>query len=89
MLFFFAKAKTSVIKLNHDLKVVAILYRIINSKKTINKNLKSLNPKKFSKKNQRELEEDLRDLKFFKLRAKEPTINLEEVKKLLLPIIKP
>ncbi len=51
-------------------------------------NKKSKEKKVLSKKKQKELEEDLRDLKYFKLRAKEPTISYEEVKKQLLSIIK-
>ncbi|MEO8232265.1 MAG: hypothetical protein ABI638_08275 [Ignavibacteriota bacterium] len=40
---------------------------------------KSPNPKKLSKKKQKELEEDLRDLKIFEERANEPTISYEKV----------
>jgi|APIni6443716594_1056825.scaffolds.fasta_scaffold3237027_1 hypothetical protein len=55
-------------------------------KVNMNKKLKA--KKVLSKKEQKELEEDLKDLKYFKLRSKEPTISYEEVKRQLLPIIK-
>lgn len=42
-------------------------------------NKKSKEKKAISKKEQKELEEDLRDLKYFKLRAKEVTISYEKV----------
>ena len=49
---------------------------------------KSPNPKKLSKKKQKELGADLRDLKIFEERANEQTISYEEVLKQLLPVIK-
>ena len=42
-------------------------------------NKKSKEKKAISKKEQKELEEDLRDLKNFKLRSKEVTISYEKV----------
>ena len=45
----------------------------------VNMNKKTKKKKVLSKKEQKELEEDLRDLKYFKLRAKEVTISYEKV----------
>ena len=45
----------------------------------MNKKLKSKKNMVLSKKGQKKHEEDLRDLKIFKLRAKEPTISYEKV----------
>lgn len=45
----------------------------------MNKKLKSKKNMVLSKKEQKKHEEDLRDLNYFKLRAKEPTISYEKV----------
>jgi hypothetical protein len=66
------------------IKLNGLVYFIMKVK--MNKKLKT--KKVLSKKEQKELEEDLRDLKYFKLRAKEPTISYEEIKKQLFPIKK-
>jgi len=68
------------------IKLNGLVYFIMKVK--MNKKLKSKKNKVLSKKEQKEHEEDLRDLKYFKLRAKEPTISYEEIKKQLLLVIK-
>ena len=57
------------------IKLNGIVYFIM--KVNMNKKLKA--KKVLSKKEHKELEEDLRDLKYFKLRAKEVTISYEKV----------